>query len=256
MKKTWLMISVVMVIWVLAACAPTGSQQGGDLTGRVWILTELMGKPPVTGTIISAEFSADGRVMGSAGCNQYNSTYTISGSTITVSSPIASTMMMCDQSVMDQESAYLNALGIAKTFAVTGDQLTLIGEDGTQLVVFKVQSQDLAGTSWQATAYNNGNQAVVGVLQGTILTVSFDKGGQLAGNAGCNQYSGAYTVNGEQITVGPLASTMMMCDEPEGIMDQEAQFLAALQSAATYQIVGNVLELRTKDDAVAGLFKR
>ncbi len=32
------------------------------------------------------------------------------------------------------------------------------------------------------------------------------------------------------------------------------QHLAALQSAATYQIEGNVLELRTADDAIAAFF--
>ncbi len=43
---------------------------------------------------------------------------------------MASTMMMCDQAIMDQESAYLQTLGEVKTFAVQGDQLTLSGEDG------------------------------------------------------------------------------------------------------------------------------
>ena len=76
---------------------------------------------------------------------------------------------------MDQESAYLKVLGEAKTYAVKGDQLTLTGGDGTQLAVYKAQSQDLAGTSWEATAYNNGKQAVVGVLEGTTLTASFGK---------------------------------------------------------------------------------
>ncbi len=34
-------------------------------------------------------------------------------------------------------------------------------------------------------------------------------------------------------------------------MDQEAQYLAALETAATYQIEGGVLELRTSDGALA-----
>jgi heat shock protein HslJ len=44
---------------------------------------------------------------------------------------------------------------------------------------------------------------------------------------------------------------MKMCSDPTGVMDQEAQYLAALQSAATYRIETNVLELRTQDDALA-----
>jgi heat shock protein HslJ len=48
----------------------------------------------------------------------------------------------------------------------------------------------------------------------------------------------------------------MACNDPAGVMDQEAQYLAALQSAATYQIEGNVLQLRTKDDALAAVFNK
>ncbi len=248
MKKTWLMIVLSIGVMILAACAPSGSQQGGDLTGKVWALTELTGNPPVDGTGISAEFTTDGKVSGSAGCNRYNGTYTVSGSNITIASPLASTMMMCEQAVMDQESAYLKALGEAKTFAVSGDQLTLKGGDGTALAVYTAQSQDLAGTNWEVTVFNNGKQAVVGVLEGTSLTASFADDGSLSGNSGCNQFTGSYTVSGNQITIGPLASTMMMCSDPEGLMDQEAQFLA------NYRIEGDVLELRTKDDAIAVFF--
>ncbi len=256
MNKSWLVISICVGMMILAACASSGTQQGGDLTGKVWALTELMGKPLVVGTGISAEFTADGMVSGSAGCNRYNGTYTVSGSNITFSSPMASTLMMCEQAVMDQESTYLNALGEAKAFGVSGDQLTLTGGDGSKLAVYKAQSQDLAGTDWEVTAYNNGQQAVVGALEGTALTASFGEDGTLSGNSGCNNYTGSYEVDGGQITIGPLASTMMMCSDPEGVMDQEAQYLTALQSAASYQIEGNVLELRTKDDALAALFNR
>ncbi len=194
MNKTWLVISICVGMMILSACTSSGSQQGGDLTGKVWALTELKGKPLVANTGISAQFTTDGKVQGSAGCNRYSGTYTVSDSNITFSVPMASTMMMCEQAVMDQESAYLKTLGEVKTYAVSGDQLNLTGVDGAQLAVYKAQSQDLAGSSWEATAYNNGTQAVVGVLEGTTLTASFGEDGNLAGNSGCNQYNGAYKV--------------------------------------------------------------
>jgi heat shock protein HslJ len=256
MKKIWQLTSVCVLILILAACASSGSQPGGDLTGSFWALTELNGQPPVAGTGISAQFTADGNVGGSAGCNRYSGTYTVSGNKITFSSPLATTMMMCEQALMDQETAYLKSLEEAQTFAVNGDQLTLTAGDGTKLAVYKAQSQELAGSSWAATAFNNGSQAVIGVLEGTTLTLDFDKDGNLSGNAGCNNFTGTYQLDGDQITIGPLANTMMMCEDPQGVMDQEAQYLAALQSAGTYLIEGNVLELRTKDDALAGLFNR
>lgn len=258
MNKIVVSLGICAAMMVLSACATAASQTGGggDLTGKVWALTELKGTPPAAGVGISAQFSSDGKVSGSAGCNRYNGTYTISGNSITFSSPMATTMMMCEQAVMEQESAYLQALGEAKTYAVNGDQLTLAGADKTSLVIYNAQSQDLTGTSWEATGYNNGKQAVVGVQAGTTLTADFGKDGTLSGNSGCNTYSGGYKVNGDQITIGPLASSMMACEEPAGVMEQEAQYLAALQSAATYQIEGNVLQLRTKDDALAAIFNR
>lgn len=240
----------------MAACASSGSKQGGDLTGKVWGLSELVGKSLVPGSGITAEFTADGKVAGSAGCNRYTGTYIVSGNAITFSSPMASTMMMCEQAVMDQETAYFKALAQAKTFAINGDKLTLAGEDKSALAVYQAQSQDLAGTSWVATGYNNGKQAVVSTLSGTTLTAEFGKDGNIAGNSGCNNYTGAYKVNGAEIAIGPLASTMMACSDPAGVMEQEAQYLAALQSAATYQIEGNVLELRTKDGALAANFTK
>ena len=41
---------------------------------------------------------------------------------------------------------------------------------------------------------------------------------------------------------------MMACEQP--IMDQEAQYLAAIQQAATYNIQGTRLELRSADGAL------
>ena len=167
------MISVCIVaLLLLAACGSTGSGQAEDLTGKFWALSELGGEAPVAGTGISAQFTADSRVAGSAGCNRYTGSYTVSGKNISFSSPMASTMMMCEQAVMDQESAYLAALGEAKTFAIQGDQLTLSGEDGAALAVFQAQSQELSGSSWEATLFNNGKQAAVSLLEGTTLTAS------------------------------------------------------------------------------------
>ena len=250
MNKTIISIGLSVVLIALGGCSSLQSGSKGDLTGQAWVLTELTGKTLVAGTSITALFSADGKMGGSSGCNRYGGTYTVTGNTIQITSPLASTMMACEQEIMDQESAYLKALGEAKSFSVTGDQLTLKDGNST-LLVYKAQSQDLSGTSWEVIAYNNGKQAVISVLAGTTLTAEFGSDGTLSGNSGCNTYNGSYKVDGKQITIGPLASTRMACGEPEGVMEQEAQYLAALQTAVTYQIEGNGLELRTKDGALA-----
>jgi len=253
MKRPLLVICLIAGVIILAACA---SSQGGDLTGKVWALTELGGQPILPDTGITANFTSEGALSGSSGCNQYNGAYTVSGSSMTINTPLATTMMACAQPVMDQESAYLKALGEVKTFTIKGDKLTLSGANGNALATYQAQSQDLAGTNWEAIGYNNGKQAVVSVLGNITITASFGKDGTLSGNSGCNDYNGPYTVNGNQIKIGPLASTMKACSEPEGIMEQESQYLTALQSAATYAIEGSVLELRTADGALAADFNK
>jgi heat shock protein HslJ len=71
----------------------------------------------------------------------------------------------------------------------------------------------------------------------------FAEDGNATGNAGCNNFTGGYTLDGSQLAIGELATTRMFCAEPEGVMDQETAFLAALQSSASFQIMGGDLEL-------------
>jgi hypothetical protein len=79
-------------------------------------------------------------------------------------------------------------------------------------------------------------------LLGTEITAEFIDG-TVSGSAGCNSYSASYELDGNHISLGPAATTRMFCGEPEGVMDQENQYLAALQSAATYEINADVLEM-------------
>jgi hypothetical protein len=78
---------------------------------------------------------------------------------------------------------------------------------------------------------------------GTEITALFGNDATLSGSAGCNNYNAPYEVNDNKITIGPAATTRKMCAEPEGTMEQEAAYLAALGSAATYEVVGDRLEL-------------
>jgi len=249
--------SLKILIYILGLCAGlvalsacSGGKVGEpDLAGSSWNLTSLMDQGLAPGSSISIQFTTDGNVSGSAGCNRYMGSYTTSGKSLTISAPLATTMMACEQAIMDQEVAYLKALAEVKTFTISGDQLTLNDADKKGILVYQVQSQDLAGTSWEVTSYNNGKQAVVGVLAETSLTAVFGEDGTISGSGGCNNFNGSYEVDSSSITIGPLASTMMACEQD--VMDQEAAFLAALESAATYRVEGTTLEMRTKDDALA-----
>ncbi|MGD8474083.1 MAG: META domain-containing protein [Anaerolineae bacterium] len=66
---------------------------------------------------------------------------------------------------------------------------------------------------------------------------------QISGSTGCNTYFGTYEVSDDELSIGAVAVTEMWCMEPEGVMDQEEAFLAALASVTGYRLAGEQLEL-------------
>jgi heat shock protein HslJ len=80
--------------------------------------------------------------------------------------------------------------------------------------------------------------------------MSFAADGRVSGSAGCNNFMGTYTASGSSLKFGPAATTRKMCAQP-GVMEQEQQFLKALESVATIRQEGDRAELRTADGALA-----
>ncbi len=162
--------------------------------------------------------------------------------------------MACDVAVNVQETAFLKALSDTRSYSISGEQLTLFDASKNSLAVFKTQIQALAGTTWNVLSYNSSKQSGVSVLSGTSLTAGFGTDGVISGSSGCNTFTGSYKVDGNHITLGALGSSKMTCSEPAGVMDQEAQFLAALQTTDTFIIQGNRLELHNSQGALVVLF--
>ncbi len=118
-----------------------------------------------------------------------------------------------------------------------------------------LEPASLEGSYWQVTGYNNGKQAVISVIIGTEITAIFGEEGTLSGSASCNNYITTYEVDKDNISIGPAAATRMLCPEPEGIMAQEVQYLAALETASTYLIEVDKMEMRTAEGALAATFQ-
>jgi PKD repeat protein len=95
--------------------APSG---GGSIEGT-WLLA---GTPD--GIDIMAQFNA-GALSGSAGCNTYNGSYTLSGTDQLSVGPLSTSQQLCDDATMAAEQAYLQAIQSATTYQVNDDQLTI-----------------------------------------------------------------------------------------------------------------------------------
>ncbi len=92
--------------------------------------------PVMAAAPVTAKFMGDGSLSGSSGCNQYSTTYSLSGESISISQA-ATTRMACEPLVMVQETAYLTLLPKAGKFVIFGDSMTLYDSTGVVLLNYK-----------------------------------------------------------------------------------------------------------------------
>ncbi len=235
--------------------AETATLEGTTWSLQTYITPDSIAHEILPDTRITAEFN-EGQVAGSAGCNNYFGTYELEGSSLIIG-PAGSTMMFCaPEEVMLQETAYLATLSSVTGYEIVDNQLHLKNSTGDTILLFNEEDAiSLIGTNWEVISYNNGKEAVVSVLAETRMTAVFGEDGVMAGTAGCNSYSAGFETDGDNIVIGPAASTGMFCAEPEGVMDQEMLYLAAIQNASTYRIDNDRLEIRDASGALQASYQ-
>lgn len=105
----------------------------------------------------------------------------------------------------------------------------------------------LTDSPWRATQYADAAGTMVQPREGSILSAHFD-GERVTGSAGCNNYTGGYAAGDGTIEIGPLAATLKLCD---GGMEEEVDYLSAMQSADAYVITDGMLRLENGGTVVA-----
>jgi heat shock protein HslJ len=75
------------------------------------------------GSTVAMAFSNDGRVSGTAGCNQFNARYEADGSKVRFLAPAATRKMCPDEGVMAQEQQFLKALEAVTTARLEGNRV-------------------------------------------------------------------------------------------------------------------------------------
>lgn len=255
---------IFATLFLLSGCAtavPSGEEPpslppGTDdaLAGTAWVLASMGGEATDDNTVMTLQFASDGTLSGSGGCNRFNGSFVAVGEDLTIE-PLATTMMACEPAVMEQETLFLATLQGATGFAVDGTKLTLSDASGTELLMFTAQSNELPGSDWVVTGYNDG-QAVSSPLLDTVAEVSFDEDGTINGSGGCNGFTGRFTADAGTLKMERLASTKRLCLEPDGVMEQEAALMAALESATSYSMEGPDLTLARTDGSTAVTLSR
>ena len=244
-------VVVAMGIFLLITACRLGGVSPADLDGRDFVSVSrteggiegpLVAGSPITLTFRGSDIGAE------AGCNSMGASYEIRDGRLIIG-PMRSTMMACDPELMAQDEWLQSFLGSSPTVDLKGDNLTLTsGETVLELVDRSTAEPDAAlfGTEWVADSTIDGS-TVSAVPDSVDAGLSFALNDIVDVETGCNTGSGAYMVEGDEITFGPIATTRMAClDEDASAV--EAQLLALLATpTVSYEISGGVLTLRAGD---------
>jgi heat shock protein HslJ len=255
------LLSLMLMALAISACSPQSTQQpteqnpateepsaSGSLIG-VWKLTAYGPAdapiPAVEGVEAGLSFSEDGKVSGTSGCNGLGGDYTVEGDRITFGE-FVSTLMACDAPIMEQEDAAHKVMTGTATYMIEGETLTITNND--MVLVFtrgfytsqaRSEAAPLFGI-WRLTSYGVDDTRS-SALADVEANVTFNEDGTVTGTSGCNEFGGAYKVDGNEIEFHEIVSTLKLCDSP--LMGQEEAMYQVLSELVAFDIEGNTLTL-------------
>lgn len=207
----------------------TSAEEQPPLDGTAWLLQAMNGVEMDLQKPITLAFE-DGRATGNAGCNDYSGAYTSEPDGTFAITEIIQTDMACD-SGMELEAEYLDTLRQAASYKIIEDaRLELADESGQTILVFTVDDRlPLDDTAWNVIQIDGEP-----TIAGTRVEFSL-RAGEIRGEGGCNIFSGLYIASDDgSFSTSELMWTERGCTEPEGAMEQEQAFFAALGEIASF----------------------
>ena len=130
------------LVLALTGCAGGGFAPEQPLEQTGWQLENLNGDEPVGDRQLTLSFE-DGQATGQAGCNAFGGSYRQQSDSLTFSE-LMQTLMACPgaEGIMEQERAYMDALGAIERFELRNGSLVLFdGQDQPLLVFSQIAAQ-------------------------------------------------------------------------------------------------------------------
>jgi heat shock protein HslJ len=221
-----------------------------NLPGTAWQLISVDGQASAQGSVTTLAFLDDKWFVEHSRCEAYVSTYQASGHDLR-----SGFSAWLGQVCKDQEGQGVAMLEMPRDICLVQDQLQISTASGKVFVyepLPETAQPTLEGPTWSLLSFV-GERQIEGeavpapdpspVADGTKITLTLADG-TARGSAGCNSYQGTYRA-GIALTFGPIAATEMACVAPEGVMEQEQRYLAALRAVTGYRIIGGQLWLQT-----------
>ncbi|WP_369778383.1 META domain-containing protein [Streptomyces sp. R33] len=245
----------LLTLAAVTACGDGGGTPGtapGHGTSGTWNVQSLT----VDGKTLTAPAAAQvtfpvgepEQATGNYGCNGFTAGITHDGATGITVKPGSSTTMACEN--MEFETAFAKLFTGRLTFERQPGRLTLKTPDGNTIVMSsepRTPDAPITATMWTVTSLRSG-ETVSSVPAGAAGKAVFSLGadGTASGNLGCNRFSAKATVDGPRVTFGPLTTTRMACEGPQGELERKLTELFA-GSPLTWSVEGGTLTLTAPD---------
>lgn len=218
------------------SASESGRTTRSDLDGQTFVATEVTGSHTIApNSTITVAFEG-GSLSANAGCNTMVGRYTLVGGKLTAPQ-LASTMMACDEALMQQDTWLAALLAAGPSYTLAGDTLTLT--DGTDTVVLGPAPSGVAvleSTGWKVTDMQTiTDQAnTMTAVDPTLSAWLRFRADEMAGNNSCNLLAGPVEIGDDTLTFGALRQTLIAC---EGASGQLEGFISqVLQGETTYSI--------------------
>ncbi|WP_246125952.1 META domain-containing protein [Bizionia myxarmorum] len=195
------------------------------------------------------------RVSGFSGCNTFMGTYKLEDGNRISFSELGSTRMACPDSKID-EAAILSVFETADNFRITNNTLELNKAKMTPLAIFKkseMHDNPITEKYWKLKILGGKEVKMADNQEREIYFMLKTNESQVTGFAGCNQITGAYTLeDGNRIRFSNMGITLKAC--PDVVVD-ESQFLKVFELADNYTITDDVLSLNVAKRAPLAVFE-
>ncbi len=106
--------------------SPGGSPAAAaDIVGA-WKMSEMMGTPlPAAFLKIDIDIASDGTLTGNGGCNDYSASWTLAGTTLTLTDLVTKSGATCDPTTQSLEQSYFSVMPYLDTATVKDGNLVL-----------------------------------------------------------------------------------------------------------------------------------
>lgn len=255
---TYSLIGFSLLLLATACVAMPAGKVEVSLTGKSWILNILNGESVPSETTIFLTFVDDSTVAGSAGCNDYNTTYTVIGNKISFNEAMAVTGKLCIEPIMALESSYLQALSAAATYELSDQTLTLFDASGKPLAEYSQQSHELGGSAWNFQRLDSqGDRAAVSGMVTNVDNAAIPASATATIQIQDTSRADApATVIGEQIIENPgqFPIAYQVAYDPSVIIDNHTYTMSARITAADGRLLfinDTAIPVITRDNPTA-----